>query len=275
MLFGTLYVAGAQGLAIMGSLIVLIAAAEFTALFERINPWFFIFLVCDIAIYLTYLLAPNSTLPMLSALFVILSATAVILYRNSEPQQILSKLQWSLWGLIYTGLFPAFTVGYLLSQGPRVLIYLLVTVFLGDVAAFFCGRYIGGPKIFPNVSPKKTVSGAIGGLLASGIGGSAFLLLTAPAAGLTAICMDPLFSPTPLFAGVPDLLILVPMSLAIGFFAQFGDFFESLVKRVAGKKDSGQLMPGHGGLLDRLDGVYFGSAVLFFFCTGLNYLCLF
>ena len=72
-------------------------------------------------------------------------------------------------------------------------------------------------------------------------------------------------SPTPI-----DFPQWILICVTIGFFAQLGDFFESLIKRYTGKKDSGKLMPGHGGLLDRVDGVYFGSMVLFLYAHVFN-----
>ncbi len=254
LLFGTLYVAGPQGLAVIGSLIVLIAAIEFGLLFESKTWWLGLFLFLDIFAYLTHIFYPQLTGTALVTTFIILSSAGIIFFRNLEPGQILAKIQWTLWGILYTAILPSLTVHLLLKQGWIPLIYLLVTVFVGDVAAFFCGRYIGGPKILPNISPKKTVSGAIGGLIASGIAGAIFLMY---------------------FSSVADPLSSLLMSLTIGFFAQIGDFFESLIKRVSGCKDSGQLMPGHGGFLDRLDGVYFGSAVFYVFCVCFNFISYF
>jgi phosphatidate cytidylyltransferase len=254
LLFGTLWVAGPIGLAVVGSIGVLIAAWEYAALFEKPSAWFFMFLVADAIVYLLHILHPTFTVATLAGNFVIMSALGVVMFRDRDPKEIFGKIQWTLWGVIYTGLFPALTVQTLITQGWIPLFYLLVTVFFGDVAAFFCGKYIGGPKIFPNISPKKTVSGAAGGLVASAVCGTLFLIY---------------------FGHFPNISVAIPMSLAIGLFGQFGDFFESAIKRVSGCKDSGQIMPGHGGLLDRLDGVYFGSAMFYVFCITLDYISYF
>jgi phosphatidate cytidylyltransferase len=249
-LFGTYFIFGSNGLVLLCSLIAFVAAVEYSALFEKTSIWFVAFLVFDSIIFATHILVPQYSLALLMGCFVCLSTLGVIIFRHQEPKEILGKIQWTLWGLIYTGLFPSLSVHLLYEKGWSILIYLLITVFLGDTLAFFFGRSFGGPKIFPNISPKKTVSGSIGGLLGSVVFGSLFLAR---------------------FSTMPHLWQMILVSLSIGFFAQFGDFFESLIKRVAGKKDSSQLMPGHGGFLDRLDGVYFGSATLYFFCILLDY----
>ena len=107
-----------------------------------------------------------------------------------------------------------------------------------DIAAYFAGRAVGGPKLWPAVSPKKTWSGAIGGTL----GGVAAGLLVAKLFGLA----------------VSPMLVLVAIGLSV--VAQAGDLLESAVKRHFGAKDASQLIPGHGGLMDRLDGFLTAAA---------------
>jgi phosphatidate cytidylyltransferase len=104
-------------------------------------------------------------------------------------------------------------------------------VWVTDIGGYFAGRGIGGPKLWPRVSPKKTWAGAIGGFIAS-------LAIAAVFASLGFGKMGPL------------LLLGAAVSIA----SQLGDLFESAVKRRFGVKDSSQIIPGHGGLLDRLDG---------------------
>lgn len=249
-LFGTYYFLGSTGLVILCCLMSLVAAVEYSAFFEKTSIWLVAFLFFDAAIFLTHVFYPQYTLALLVGSFACLTSLGIVLFRHQDPKFVLGKIQWTLWGLVYTGLFPSLCVHFLYEKGWSILMYLLITVFLGDTLALFFGRFFGGPKIFPNISPNKTVSGSIGGLLGSVTFGSVFLFK---------------------FSQVPHLWQMILISLCIGFFAQFGDFFESLIKRVSGKKDSSQLMPGHGGFLDRLDGVYFGSAVLYFFCVLLDY----
>ena len=125
------------------------------------------------------------------------------------------------------------------DYGLAAIAILVAVVAATDIGAFVAGRAIGGPKLWPAVSPKKTWAGAIGGL-ASGIFvglGAASLLHLEIAGGLIAV--------------------FVILSIS----SQWGDLFESFVKRRFGAKDSGRLVPGHGGLMDRVDGLVFASAV--------------
>ena len=117
----------------------------------------------------------------------------------------------------------------------------LVVTWLGDSAAYFSGKHLGRRKLIPSVSPKKTVEGAIGGLLGSTLGALAFAALFLGPGSPTVLPL--------LWAGV--------LGLTIGVVAPVGDLAESVMKREAGVKDSGALLPGHGGVLDRFDGIYF------------------
>jgi phosphatidate cytidylyltransferase len=118
----------------------------------------------------------------------------------------------------------------LASTGLLAAAWALSSVWATDIGAYFAGRAIGGPKIAPRISPNKTWAGLFGGMIAA----------LALGLGLTK------------WAALPIALALFSPILAV--FAQAGDFFESWLKRRAGVKDSGTLLPGHGGLLDRLDG---------------------
>jgi phosphatidate cytidylyltransferase len=129
----------------------------------------------------------------------------------------------------------------LLASRPEPwLVFVMTTVWAGDTFAYFAGRALGRRPLHPLVSPKKTVEGAIGGLLGSGAGGV-----------LTVILLD-------LPMELPPALGL---ALLAGAVAQAGDLAESLLKRSAGIKDSGALLPGHGGMLDRIDGLLFALPV--------------
>jgi phosphatidate cytidylyltransferase len=126
--------------------------------------------------------------------------------------------------------------------GLALIIWTFAVVWLTDIAAYFTGRALGGPKLLPRVSPKKTWSGALGGALAG------TLCATAVWAWF--------------FPGLPSgLWPVLAVSLAASVASQAGDLFESSIKRRFGTKDSSHLIPGHGGFLDRLDGYW---AVLVF-----------
>lgn len=128
---------------------------------------------------------------------------------------------------------PALALLFLRGQenGLLLALWVLATVWMTDIGAFFAGRTIGGPKLAPTVSPNKTWAGLIGGVLAA----LAFGLLLWQQAGLAF-----------------ELALASPILAVI---AQIGDLYESALKRQAGVKDSGSLLPGHGGVMDRLDGV--------------------
>jgi phosphatidate cytidylyltransferase len=120
--------------------------------------------------------------------------------------------------------------------GAGVVLWMFAVVWATDVAAYFTGRYFGGPKLCPSISPKKTWSGFLGGLIAATLGGTLVAYL-APASGL------------------PFGLAAVALASALASVAsQLGDLAESALKRRFGAKDSGRLIPGHGGVMDRLDG---------------------
>lgn len=124
------------------------------------------------------------------------------------------------------------------SLGLVAVLYLCAVVWATDIFAYLVGRSVGGPKLWPRVSPNKTRSGAIGGT-AAGVG--AGVLVGA-------------------IAGLPSLLPLAVLALVLSVCSQAGDLAESALKRHLGVKDAGRLIPGHGGLLDRLDG--FAAAAL-------------
>lgn len=122
--------------------------------------------------------------------------------------------------------------------GFAAIAFLFAVVWATDIAAYFAGRALGGPKLWPAVSPKKTWSGAIGGTL----GGVAAGVLTVKVLGLS----------------VAPMLVLVAGFLSVA--AQAGDLIESALKRHFGAKDSGSIIPGHGGVMDRLDGFLTAAA---------------
>jgi phosphatidate cytidylyltransferase len=125
-----------------------------------------------------------------------------------------------------------------LPQGELWVLWLLAVMFTGDTLAFYTGQLVGGPKLYPAVSPGKTWSGTMGGVAAS--------LAVGVLLGLY------------LFPKV-SLLGLIWLSLILGVVGLLGDLFESMIKRQAHVKDASQLLPGHGGMLDRLDSLLFAA----------------
>ena len=151
-----------------------------------------------------------------------------------------ARLLGSLLAIAYVGL----AAWVLLEISSLPLILLLVgTVICVDIGAYATGRTFGGPKIAPKISPSKTWAGLAGGVIGATLALVVYFSLGGSAAGYRA------------FSGLPYLLELLPLGAALAVVAQAGDFFESWLKRRAGVKDSSNLIPGHGGVLDRVDGL--------------------
>ena len=132
----------------------------------------------------------------------------------------------------------------LATHGVQWIFLLLVIVMTGDSAAYYVGSSFGKRKLYPAVSPKKSVEGALGGVAGSLVGALAFRYLWFP--GLAMV----------------DCLVVTLLAAPLG---QLGDLFESLLKRSCGVKDSGVIIPGHGGILDRLDSILFAVPVIYYY----------
>jgi phosphatidate cytidylyltransferase len=168
-------------------------------------------------------------------------ALAVIIAAASSAQRAAG--QWDASGLAYAAL-SGFSLAYLRDgdkSGLLAILFLFAVVWTTDIAAYFVGRAVGGPKLAPSISPGKTQSGALGGT----IGGVAAGVVVTVAAG----------------AG--NLMFLTVVALVLSILSQAGDLFESWVKRRHGRKDSSQLIPGHGGVMDRVDGLVVAAFALY------------
>ena len=148
-------------------------------------------------------------------------------------------------GILYIPLFLSYMV--LIRNGDNGVLWiflLLIVVFMGDTGAYYLGSYFGKHKLCSAVSPNKTIEGALGGLAASLVSGALIKYLFLPL--------------------LPWGLSLL-LFLSIGIVGQVGDLFESQIKRVAHIKDSGAILPGHGGVLDRIDALLFAAPVAYIF----------
>ncbi len=165
--------------------------------------------------------------------------------QESDPVQRnwMKRALWVAFGPAYLGMSGVALIEIRADDQTGVLaaFYLLAVVWSTDIGAYFAGRAIGGPKLMPKVSPNKTWAGLLGGMLSAGLLG-----------GAVAWMLDD---------GAPHRAALVALGLAV--VSQMGDLFESYIKRRRGVKDSGTLIPGHGGLLDRIDGLLLASIVMF------------
>ena len=191
-------------------------------------------------------------LPVLSALTLILFAWNGF---RAPLIQVLPDTAQGLFGLLWIA-YPLTLIPLLWQQedGPALVVFLMVCVWVGDIAALYIGRAFGKHKLAPRLSPGKTWEGSIasiaGSILAAAILAYISNLLTARG-NLTVHITEPIWQ---------TLLLAAILNIA----AQLGDLLESAVKRGAGVKDSGTMLPGHGGILDRIDALLLAAPVLWF-----------
>jgi phosphatidate cytidylyltransferase len=195
-------------------------------------------------VYAATVWAEEYSLAVLSVTSILYLSMALVQVRSRiDLREALNFQSTGLLGFVYAGVFPALATKTVQLDGGVIWLYgLFLIVFLGDTMAYLCGRAFGRTKLLPAVSPKKTVEGALGGLVGSALGGLVMGLALTPQIALGH---------------------LLPTALVAGLFGQIGDLFESLIKRLADEKDSGRLMPGHGGALDRVDGILFAAPIYY------------
>jgi phosphatidate cytidylyltransferase len=174
---------------------------------------------------------------------------------RSPLERVLPDTAFSVFGLIYIGLTLA-TVPLIWVQqdGPSLLIFLFCIVWTGDVAALYVGRSFGRHKLAPQISPNKTWEGSAASLAGS--------LLIAGALVAVSRALEDRSIFTLHFAG--PLARWLGLAVVLNLFAQVGDLVESAIKRGAGVKDSGVMLPGHGGILDRIDALLLAAPVLWY-----------
>jgi len=151
--------------------------------------------------------------------------------------------------------------------GAVLLLYLLLLVWVGDISAYFVGRFLGRHRMSPRISPNKTWEGALASLIASLVVG---ILLANHALPISSALLNAhlLERRDGYFAlEKPPLGPTLLLSAAINVAAQLGDLVESLIKRGAGVKDSGAILPGHGGMLDRIDALLFAAPVVWYYAA--------
>ncbi len=152
--------------------------------------------------------------------------------------------RWRIVGFFYI-LIPIFAVCKLRMISVDVLFWMFAIIWVTDIFAFFAGRTLGGPKLAASISPNKTWSGLVGGTLASAVIG---------------------FITSFMFSG-GGIIFFVAASILLSLIEQISDLTESKFKRIFGVKDSGNIIPGHGGVLDRLDGMMFSAPFVLILVT--------
>jgi phosphatidate cytidylyltransferase len=180
--------------------------------------------------------------PLFTAAMLLLAL--LFLFRLPEITEVHHRLGWIILGLIYI----PFLLGHLMSlrlllDGRQWIFMTLIVIMSCDSFAYFVGRKIGKRKLYPAVSPNKSIEGALGGLV-----GSVFAIMIVK------------FTFLPVLGYFDAVLI----GLLLGVMGQLGDLFESLLKRACQVKDSGNIIPGHGGMLDRLDSLLFAFPVVYY-----------
>jgi len=246
---------GAFLFSVLICLVSLLSLREYFRITHNIFPYkgfFWIstpaFLFTPALIYSAYYLSYR----YISAVIVLelLTSSLVLLhYYNSdksmEKETLIGAAFNQIHGFIYISLFLSTIVMLHVSDsyGIEWVFLLLLLVFAGDTGAYYTGTYLGKHKLCPEISPNKTIEGFVGGILLSIILGSVFKLIFLPE--------------------IPWNVSLM-VSCATPIAGAVGDMYESAIKRTGKIKDSGRLLPGHGGILDRIDGLIFAAPVLFF-----------
>jgi phosphatidate cytidylyltransferase len=183
---------------------------------------------------------PKCVLPF--SVLVLLILSLLFMGTSQNLSSTISSIGITLFGIFYVGfLLSHVTLIRNMTHGKRWVLFLIATVWAGDISAFLSGSLFGRHKLYPKISPKKTFEGLGGAIIGSILVALAFALLF-----------------------IPHLEIGPCMGVAagVGILGQLGDFTESMLKRSAQVKDSGSFIPGHGGMLDRLDSFLFSAPFL-------------
>jgi phosphatidate cytidylyltransferase len=224
--------------------------------------------IIPLVVHARYLGIQVPAIPIAAVVFVLILSLAI--WRRGVEGRPLGATAVTVAGAIYTGGMLSFGYSlryhpyafadaklgsFTIASGALLLMLPLLVTWASDIGAFFVGRAVGRHKLIPKVSPGKTVEGAIGGVAASVLVAWAFAeFVLRDSAQLG-------------FKWFPWGVIVFGVAISVA--AQIGDLFESLIKREAGVKDSSRILPGHGGILDRLDSLFFVLPVSFLFVQWL------
>jgi phosphatidate cytidylyltransferase len=194
----------------------------------------------------------HDLLPAIIAFLVIVELLVQLgINANKEDlSNVLTVASINVFGVLYTTVLGGYIIALRVIESPvphmaaKLLTLFFIVVFAGDTAAYYTGRRIGRRKLAPKISPGKTIEGVIGGLMGNVV-----------AAVLAHFTFFPQLKVT----------YAIPLALAMGAAGITGDLCESMIKRGAKAKDASKLIPGHGGLLDRLDSMLFNAPLLYYF----------
>lgn len=242
-----------------GTLVIGLALWEFYALAERVGCHCYRFLGYCASAVIIYAFATNSGRPDLvpdiilpTGVALLLAMMIAALFESKDAaqfQKVMGSVAATLLGVFYVVVLAGYLIGVRVTATGRpnagqllTLFFLIITA--SDTGAYYAGRNFGRHKLAPLISPGKTIEGSIGGLIAA-IGVSLLIKYT-------------------IFAELP-LGHALGLAVVMNIVGQMGDLFESLLKRGAGAKDAASIIPGHGGLLDRLDSVLFNAPLLYYY----------
>ena len=245
-----IFVIGAAGRTAFVLLVGLVTATALLEFYALVLPGdTLVTRVSGLVLGLTLFLSFSAGSQIIPAVLVLVFFGAVLICLTLFQGQgsVQEMLYRQVTGLIYVPLL----LGHLIlirdwDHGVPWIFFLLAVIFAGDTAAYYTGTAIGRHKLSPNISPGKTIEGAVGGLAGNVIVGALFKVY--------------FFGE---FSWGPWLLLI----LVMGVLGQAGDLTESMLKRSVQRKDSGKIFPGHGGLLDRIDALIFAAPVLYYFKT--------
>ena len=242
----TLIWGGTLGVEIMVAIALGIGLWEFSSMAFQDRPawWgFWRMALPGYALFAAVLYGPPGAVPpvlALGAIFLLLS----VLFRDGPVDGAAPAAGLLMLGVAWIpGFLVALPLLRRLDHGLAWIFFMLTVTWLGDTGAYFAGRALGKHKLYEKISPKKTWEGAIGGVLAAVAGGLVVRAIGLPDAGL---------------------VLCVVLAIVLDAAGIVGDLTESMIKRTFGVKDSGRIMPGHGGILDRIDSLLFTSPVLFY-----------
>lgn len=249
-LFAALWFSSAVWFVVLAALGVLLGLYEYYALAKR--GGLVQGLLAGAAVLAAFYFGQQHLIALIIAVLVIVELL-VPLFSHSDQEgfgHVLPTAAVKVFGVLYVAVLGGYIIAIAVIESPiphlaaKLLTLFFIVVFGGDTGAYYTGRTLGRRKLAPKVSPGKTVEGLIGGLV-----GNVIAALIAH------------------FTFFPELKIVhaIPLALAMGFLGVTGDLCESMIKRGAQAKDAGNIIPGHGGLLDRLDSMLFNAPLLYYF----------
>lgn len=223
-----------------------VALIEFYGMVGIKGPLRYAGLLCGGAVMAVYFMAQQQFMDalLLSALFIM----ALRLFMKRDAARSLSETAATILGILYVPGLLSFQLS-LAKAGPALIILLYSSVWAADSAAYYVGKGMGKRKLYKEISPNKTVAGAVGSVLGGAAGACIIRGLLLPQLTLNQA---------------------VILGLSVGVTTIVGDLVESMFKRDAGIKDSGAIIPGHGGVLDKIDGVTFAGPAFYWLCRGLG-----